>query len=667
MPEQLLNSLFGMPSTKELPAAGILKTTSNSLQSNQSSNGENSFIAKLANSMNNASSIDDKSPTLIPSELNNKSSIEGINHLIDMVSMGAPTNIQGDQMPLYQVLNHDLPVEAFTNGIINNNINNGEVSPIQTPVNTFPDHALPVNQGSSILNEPDINLAKIAQEIARNKFPGLPSTSFTDKLNTSQTSTKTNEQNAAGILNKLNPVKIADTTGEKPLSPSFTIPGKQVAESLKVSNTINNNQNSSIINAAGVLNKLNPDKIGATTGGEPPSQSSTIPGKQVAESHKGPNAINNNQNNTKTDAAGVLNKLNPDKIGAATGGEPPSQSSTIPGKQVAESHKGSITNSLNIQLDTNKDFSQEQTPAPSVNNFNAKMNNQNTANNADKLDNAPTIEKTSSGQTFQTSRTSDSSTNSLSQYNPRLAQTDSNESQKTLDTRPDSAGAIVSKSPDNTAPINSYVVNSVNADETVLQLNTSSDNSSFNNQGADTLKEFYINAVNTSQKAEPGNNFTSTLSQINNSTKPFESLGSDTADNIIQKAKLFMEGGRSEVKIQLNPPELGILKLEFAIEDDNLEVKIKVERLAVKDVIERDIPRLRELLSNSDIDVGKLDVSLQEKEDERLSLKDKDLQSGSESDNTKDLSDQDNEFLEDGIDEESIEYDEDSNKINFLV
>ncbi len=255
----------------------------------------------------------------------------------------------------------------------------------------------------------------------------------------------------------------------------------------------------------------------------------------------------------------------------------------------------------------------------------------------------------------------------MPQYNSKLAQTDSNESQKIFDIRIDSAGAIVAKSPDTTTAIINAGVNSVNADEALLPLNTSSNNSSFNSQGADTPNESYINAVTTSQKAEPGKNFSSTLSQINNSTTPFESLGSDTADNIVQKARLFMGGGRSEVKIQLNPPELGILKLEFAIEDDNLETKITVERSAVKDVIEKDIPRLRELLSNADLDVGKLDVSLQEKEDEKLSLMDKDLKSDSESDSTKDLQDQDNEFLEDGKDEESIEYDKDSNKINILV
>ncbi len=723
MPEQSLNSLFGMSSTKELPAAGILKTTSNSLQSNQSSKGENSFIAKLANSMKNASTIDDQNSTPVPYELNKIPSIEGINHLIDMASIGAPTNIatniHGDQMPLYQILNHDIPVEAFTNGIINY-INSDKASPVHTQANTFPGHSLPGNQGSSAFNEPNIDLARIMQETTRGSHPGLPSTSFTDKLNTSQISTETNEQNVTGILNKLNPAKIADTTGSEPLSQSSKIPGKQIVKSLKKSDTnllnvqLDTNKNSSQEqtpapsvnnfntkineqNAAGILNKLDPAKIADTTGKEPLSQSSRIPGKQIAESLKKSDTnlrnvqldTNKNSNQEQTpapslnnfntkineqNAAGIL-KLDTAKIADTTGSEPLSQSSRIPGKQIAESHKGYNANALNVQLDTNKNFIQPQTPAPSVNNFNtnqsnqnnAKTNNQNTVNNADKLDNAPTIEKISSELTVQASRTSNSSTNSLSQYNSKLAQTDINESQKILGTHPDATGATVSKSSDNTNSTNNFGVNSINTDETVLQVTTSPENSSFSNQETDTPDEFYINTLNSKQKVEPGKNFTSTLSQINNLTKPFESLGSDTADNIIQKAKLFMEGGKSEVKIQLNPPELGFLKLEFEVEDDNLEIKIKVERSAVKDVIEKDIPRLRELVSNTDINVGKLDVSLQGNGDGQLSLMDKDLQSGSESDHTKDLPDQDKEFIEDGIDEESIEYDEDSNKINFLV
>ena len=645
MPEQSLNLLFGlpvrdstqtgMPSTKELPvrpnamagrAAGILKTTSNSLQNNQGSKGENSFIAKLVNLMKNASALDGQNSTITPSELNSIPGIEEVNQLIETASVDMPanfaTNIHGNQMLLNQVLNHDIPVEIFINYIINNT-DNGKTSPVQVQSNTSLETLLPNNQSSGAFNEPNINFTKITQESA------------------------------------------------EPLKGSST-------NSLNVQLDTNKN----------------------------PAQEQT-PAHSL-------NNFNTNQNNTKTDdqnAADLLSKLNPAKVADTIEKEPASQSSAIPGKQIAGPLKGLNTNSLNVQTDTNKNPSQEQTPAHSLNNFNTnqnnqnntKINNQNTANNTNKLDPASAIEKTSSDPISQASGISNnkiinpdtlltpkegtnnktheqlkeqysgntllanSGANSLSQYSSASVQTDSNESQKILDTRPDSAGATVSKSPDNTTSINNYGVNSVNADEAALQLNTSSDNSSFNSQGTDTLSEFYINAVSTKQKAEPETNFTSTLSQINNSTKPFESLGSDTADNIVQKAKLFMEGGKSEIKLQLNPPELGILKLEMAVENDNLEVKITVERSAVKDIIEKDIPRLRELISNADIDVGKLDVSLQENEGENLNLIDKDLQSGPESDSTKDLPDQGNEFLEDSIDEESKEYDKDSNKINYLV
>ena len=257
--------------------------------------------------------------------------------------------------------------------------------------------------------------------------------------------------------------------------------------------------------------------------------------------------------------------------------------------------------------------------------------------------------------------------NSFSQHSSTQTQADSNESPKILDIRPNSAEATAFKLSDDTISTNNYSVNGADTEEAVLPVSTSSDNSSFNNQGKGILDEFYIDSVNAKQKTSPQTNFTSTLSQINNSTQPFESLGSDTADNIVQKAKLFMDGGKSEIKLLLNPPELGTLKLEFAIEGDNLETKITVERSAVKEVIEKDIPRLRELISNADIDVGKLDVSLQEKEDEKWTLMDENFQSDSESDSTQDIPNQENEFLKDGADEESIEYDEDSNKINFLV
>ncbi len=239
-----------------------------------------------------------------------------------------------------------------------------------------------------------------------------------------------------------------------------------------------------------------------------------------------------------------------------------------------------------------------------------------------------------------------------------------NEAPKIFDVTPNPAEANIFKSVDSMTSANG---NSVNVDEAILQANTSSNNSSFGNQGADTLNEFYINPLSTRQKTETEINFTNTLSQINNPTSTLESLGNDIADNFIQKAKLFMQGGKSEIKLVLNPEELGGLKLEFTAEGDSLDAKITVERSAVKDVIEKDILKLRELISHADIDVGKLDVFLQEKGDGRGNFMGKDLQSGTKDKSAQDSLNQENEYFDKDIEEESMVNSSDSNQINYLV
>jgi flagellar hook-length control protein FliK len=128
-----------------------------------------------------------------------------------------------------------------------------------------------------------------------------------------------------------------------------------------------------------------------------------------------------------------------------------------------------------------------------------------------------------------------------------------------------------------------------------------------------------------------------------------------------------MQGGKSTIRLQLNPPELGSLKLEFTVEDDVLSAKIFVERSSVKDIIEKDIPRLRELIANTEVDVGKLDVFLQEKEDERLGFMDKDRRSDSESEHTQELTDQEREGSDGEVDEELEINTVNSNRINYFA
>ena len=209
--------------------------------------------------------------------------------------------------------------------------------------------------------------------------------------------------------------------------------------------------------------------------------------------------------------------------------------------------------------------------------------------------------------------------------------------------------------------------NNINTTESVMQSNNSSNNSTFNNQGANAEFDFSSNAVNNNQKTRSDTSFNNTLSQVNNTGKPLGELGNDVADNIIKNAKLYTQGGKSEVKVQLSPPELGTIKLQFKVENDVLETKITVERSGIKDVIEKDIPRLRELISSADIDVGKLDVSLQDKENSKMDFMNKEFHSNSKGNNAQSSSQQESENHENNLDEKVISNNSESTQINYLV
>ncbi len=225
----------------------------------------------------------------------------------------------------------------------------------------------------------------------------------------------------------------------------------------------------------------------------------------------------------------------------------------------------------------------------------------------------------------------------------------------------------VSKSQDITTSFNdNNILSNARPDESTIQTTVAQDNSLLNNQGSDTSKGSHVSLTNIKQDIEPKTSFANISRQIN-VTQPFESLGVDLVDNFIQRARLFIQGDRSAIRLQLNPPELGSLKLEFTVEDDVLEAKIFVERSVVKEIIEKDIPRLRELIADTEVDVGKLDVFLQEKGDERLAFMDKGFQSDSGSDQTHDFTNQEREDFDEGVNEELELNAVSSNIINYLA
>ncbi len=622
MSDKSINSLLGMLSTKELPASGRLKTTNNSIKGNQD---KNSFLAKLVdsmentqtpagqnssdipsevNSMKNTQTSDGQTSTeqisteqistAIPSELNNTTDTNDINHIIKLLSLGLQTdqtsNTNGNQAQLNPEVNQKIHENEFTNTIINNS-SNYKTSTARIGTNTLLENALLNNQELKLPSGPNAN---IAQKQIGDLIPE-PAASFSGKLNTTQVTTNITQQ-------------IPGDIEQEQLQTSFS----------DKSNTAQNNIKMGEQRILDIINSPGLSEVATESRGDEPMLQ---PSKSAVMQAIASSETNSNKNQKRANISG-----NQDPIPTIekAGSNP-----------LSDAHK--VSNSKIINLTTSQHTDE------SVNNKINEMLKEQHQNKAL----SPNADK-----------------NPQAQQGLAQAQLESEETPKIFETSTNTTETKAAKLFDNTTLTSNSDVNTV---EAAMQSNTSSDNSTFNNQGTDTDFDFSSNTVNNSQKTRPETNFNNTLSQINNSAKPLGTLGNDVADNIIQNAKLYTQGGKSEIKMQLSPPELGTIKLEFSAEDDILETKITVERSSVKDVIEKDIPRLRELISNADIDVGKLDVSLQDKENNKMDFMNKDFHSNSKSKNTQNFSEQESEYHEDNLDEETMSNNMESTQINYLV
>jgi len=127
------------------------------------------------------------------------------------------------------------------------------------------------------------------------------------------------------------------------------------------------------------------------------------------------------------------------------------------------------------------------------------------------------------------------------------------------------------------------------------------------------------------EKADPGSGENSNLSSRNFSTphkgtgaisQPKEpqtftkSAQADTLRQIVNKAALKVESGRSEFKINLKPESLGHLKLQILTENNQVTVRILAENPLVKDMIESNLGQLKANFQNQGLEIEKFDVSV---------------------------------------------------------
>ena len=82
-------------------------------------------------------------------------------------------------------------------------------------------------------------------------------------------------------------------------------------------------------------------------------------------------------------------------------------------------------------------------------------------------------------------------------------------------------------------------------------------------------------------------------------------------EQIFQKIRITTHGDRSEIKLSLNPPALGNIKIHFMEENGEIEAKIYVENAEVKAAIEKNAHHLKESVAANGIEIHKLEVYIQ--------------------------------------------------------
>jgi len=82
---------------------------------------------------------------------------------------------------------------------------------------------------------------------------------------------------------------------------------------------------------------------------------------------------------------------------------------------------------------------------------------------------------------------------------------------------------------------------------------------------------------------------------------------------LANRVSLMVKNGSQEASLQLNPPELGRLEIRIVTEGDQARIQFAVHNPDARDAIEQNLPRLREMLEQSGLQLARSDVADQSK------------------------------------------------------
>ena len=111
-------------------------------------------------------------------------------------------------------------------------------------------------------------------------------------------------------------------------------------------------------------------------------------------------------------------------------------------------------------------------------------------------------------------------------------------------------------------------------------------------------------------------------------------------DEVGEQVRVFVNNGLQEARLQLTPAELGRVQITINTEGDNARVVFVAETTVARDLLDQSMPRLRELLQQSGIQLAQGDVSDQTESQRRGEPVDEDAQRMAQGDSNAQADDQ---------------------------
>jgi len=87
-------------------------------------------------------------------------------------------------------------------------------------------------------------------------------------------------------------------------------------------------------------------------------------------------------------------------------------------------------------------------------------------------------------------------------------------------------------------------------------------------------------------------------------------LGASVVEQIAQRAHLVLRNGRAGMDIQLEPEELGKVRVHVGFGSEGLHVRLAAEDIDTRGILHASLPQLRQALENQGLRVDRFDLAL---------------------------------------------------------